>query len=108
MSTTQELTAPSRWMRHARREPRDSVSGWGTLTWDDGVRSQRAVVEVRNLSDNGVQVNMSEALRSGTRAYLTGTEFRCVGTVRHCEGEEGQFRIGIEFDYRPNFKDAIA
>ena len=107
MQYTQALVKKARWMRHARREARDHVSGRGVLTWDDGSQSQRTVVEVSNLSEHGMQLASTEPLSVGQRAYITGDEFRCVGTVRHCEAAGGRFCVGIEFSHEPNVKNAM-
>ena len=105
MPATLELATPAPITPHFEEAAHEPSPGWGTLTWDHGRGAQRAVVQVSALSDSGAQVYLDVKLRSGTRAYLTGTEFRCVGTVRRCEGEQGMYRVGIEFAYKPTFID---
>ena len=90
------------------RERRDRVCGCGELTWDDGHASKRAEVEVCDLSDNGVQVRASIPIPVGMPAYLTGEEFRCIGTVRYCNRFEQGYRVGLQFNSEPNRKNAIA
>ena len=91
-----------------RRESRDVVCGEGELTWDDGVISRKRSVEVRNISDNGVQVHSRVMAPVGAAAYLTGEHFRCLGTVRYCKSDERGYLIGLELNKEPYDKNAMA
>lgn len=90
-----------------RLEPRDAVVGQGVLTWDEGSGARQARVEVRNISDNGVQLAAVTHLSAGTKAYLTGEQFRCIGTVRYCQRDGLGFLLGLEFHRSPNYKDSL-
>ena len=94
--------------REVRREPRGAVRGRGGLTWDDGIASRRIPVEVRDISENGVQVIAPKPITVGVSAYLTGEEFRCIGTVRYCKSEGRGFLVGLEFNREPHYKNAVA
>ena len=93
---------------------RDPVTGYGVLTWDDdtlwgdGKRSKQAAVEVKDVSDGGLQMLTHEPIKVGSLAYLTGEEFRCVGTVRYCRTDPSGFRVGLKFSLEPNHKNAVA
>ena len=87
-----------------RKEIRDPVFGRGELTWDDGVTSKQMPVEVRNISDRGAQL----LVKAGIAAFLTGEEFRCMGTVRYCTDDPRGFLIGLEFSRDPHYKNAVA
>jgi hypothetical protein len=91
-----------------RKEIRDPVFGRGELTWDDGVTARQMRVEVRNISNKGVQLLARTPIREGISAFLTGEEFRCMGTVRYCTDDLRGFLIGLEFSRDPHFKNAVA
>ena len=55
------------------------------------------LLEVRNTSDNGVQLHVPEYVRTGAAAYLTGTEYQCVGSARYCAPNGQGFLVGLEF-----------
>lgn len=93
--------------RELREEARDPVFGSGLLTWDEGHGARKAQVEVRNISDSGAQVFGSTEMRAGAKAYLTGDQFRCVGTIRYCQAHSSGFMAGLEFNLQPNDKDGL-
>ena len=93
---------------YARSEDRELVYGKGDLTWDHGAQAKQSTVEVRNISDNGVQLRVSEYVRTGAAAYLTGTEYQCVGTVRYCVPNGQGFLAGLEFSREPHFKNTLS
>ena len=90
-----------------RKQLRDAVFGRGVLTWDDGMSSRQVPVEVRNISENGVQVIAPIPIAVGVAAHLTGKEFRCIGTVRYCESDRHGFLVGLEFNREPHYKNAV-
>lgn len=98
--------APGRG-RELRGEARDPVFGVGVLTWDEGYGARQAQVEVCNISNSGAQVFGATELPAGSKAYLTGDQFRCVGTVRYCQAQSAGFMVGLEFSLEPNDKDAL-
>ncbi len=94
--------------RDLRREPRETVCGRGELTWDDGVAARQIPVGVRNISDHGMQVIAPKRVAVGISVFLTGEQFRCIGTVRYCESDSGGFLVGLEFNREPHHKNAVA
>ena len=94
--------------RGLRKEQRDIVSGGGELTWDAGTTSKRTPVEVSNISDSGAQLVARIPLKVGISAYLTGKQFRCMGTVRYCKDDPRGFLIGLKFSQEPHRKNALA
>ena len=97
-------TAAKSYVRSADRE---RVCGKGDLTWDHGAQAKQSTVEVRNISDNGVQLHVSEYVRPGAAAYLTGTEYQCVGSIRYCVPNGQGFLVGLELSREPHFKNTI-
>ncbi len=93
---------------YARSEKRERVSGAGNLTWDHGAEAKQSTVEVRNISDNGVQMHVPEYVRKGVAAYLTGWEYQCVGSVRYCVPAGEGFLVGLEFSREPHFKNTLS
>ncbi len=93
---------------YARSEDRERVYGKGELTWDHGAQTKQSAVEVRNISDTGVQLHVSEYVRPGAAAYLTGTEYQCVGSVRYCVPNGQGFLVGIQFSREPHFKNTLS
>ena len=95
-------------MRELRKETRDTVVGQGDLTWDDGGASRYIPVDVSNISENGVQLIVPRRIAVGTPAFLTGEEFRCIGTVRYCASDGSLFLVGLEFNRKPHYKNGVA
>ena len=93
---------------YARSEKRERVCGKGDLTWDHGAQAKQSTVEVRNISDNGIQLRVSEYVRAGAAAYLTGTQYQCVGSVRYCVPNGQGFLVGLEFSQDPHFKNTLS
>ncbi len=91
-----------------RKEVREPVFGRGELTWDDGATSKQPRVEVRNISDRGVQLLARTPIKAGISAFLTGEEFRCMGTVRYCTDDPRGFLLGLEFSREPHYKNAVS
>ena len=83
--------------RYTRSEDRELVYGKGDLTWNHGTQAKQSAVEVRNISDNGMQVQVSEYVDVGAAAYLTGTEYQCVGSVQYCVPNRQGFLVGLKF-----------
>ncbi len=115
MASMEQTTNHSLVKSHIVREhPREPVTGFGVLTWDDdagrgdGTRSKQATVEVRNISDGGLQMLTYEPIKAGSLVYLTGEEFRCVGTVRYCRTDPEGYVVGLKFSLEPNHKNAVA
>ena len=50
---------------------------------------------------------MSEYVRPGAAAYLTGTEYQCVGSIRYCVPNGQGFLVGLELSREPHFKNTI-
>ena len=92
--------------RYTRSEDRELVCGKGHLTWDHGTQAKQSNVEVLNISDNGVQLHVSEYVDVGVAAYLTGTEYQCVGSIRYCVPNRQGFLVGLKFSGEPHFKSA--
>lgn len=90
-----------------RKEVRDPVFGRGELTWDDGASAKQMSVEVRNISDRGAQLLVRTPLKAGLAAFLTGEQFRCMGTVRYCTDDRHGFLVGLEFSRDPHYKNAV-
>ena len=94
--------------RGRRKEHRDRVSGGGELTWDVGTTSKQCPVEVSNISNGGAQLVARTRLKVGISAYLTGEQFRCMGSVCYCKHDPRGFLIGLKFSREPHFKNAVA
>ena len=92
---------------YVRSGERERVYGKGDLTWDDGTQAKQSTAEVRNISDNGLQLRVSEYVRTGAAAYLTGTEYQCVGAVRYCVPNGQGFLVGLQFSREPHFKNTL-
>ena len=92
---------------YVRSEERERVYGKGELIWDHGAQAKQCTVEVRNLSDKGMQLHVSEYVRTGAAAYLTGTQYQCVGSVRYCVPNGQGFLVGLEFSREPHFKNSL-
>ncbi len=83
--------------RDRRREDRLSVSGRGTLYWTDGPGERRAVaVTVTNVTDEGIQIEIPEAIPVSKHVRLSGDALECLGVLRYCEKIGTQFVGGIQ------------
>lgn len=93
---------------YTRSANRDRVCGAGELIWDHDTQTKQSRVEVLNISDNGVQLRISEYVRVGAAAHLTGAEYQCVGSVRYCVPNGQGFLVGLQFSHMPHFKNSLS
>ena len=104
LATVHEATEKS----YARSEERERVCGKGEFTWDHGTEAKQSAVQVRNISDHGLQLHAPEYVRTGSAAYLTGSEFQCVGSIKYCVPNGEGFLVGLEFSQDPHFKNTLS
>ena len=104
LATVHDATEKS----YARSVERERVCGKGDLTWDHGKEAKQSAIEVRNISDLGLQMYATEYVQAGAAAYLTGSEFQCVGLVRYCVPNGEGFLVGLEFSKEPHFKNTLS
>lgn len=91
-----------------RRSERQIVLGGGEISWEDpagGTRRCRAMV--RNISDDGLQLGVSEPVQPGALVRLTGEEMECLAFARYCVADEHGYRIGLQFSRPPYQKAAL-
>lgn len=107
MKTEALITNGAKTLPDRRRDERLPASGMGTLHWADrwsGVRS--ALVNVRNVCQEGVTIELPEAVEAPRFARLTGGHWQCLGWLRYCEEREGKIVAGFQFTRRPYPKNS--
>jgi hypothetical protein len=76
-----------------RRSDREPVSGTGTLTWDNSSVS----VLIRNMTPEGLQLEVATKVPVSTVARLSSREVECLVVTRYSRQVEGHHQVGIEF-----------
>jgi hypothetical protein len=85
-----------------RRVDRQPVCGSGRLEWYGPLgRSAGASAVVRNASEFGLQLVVSEKVPLGQIARLSGESLGCMGTVCYCLPCESEFLVGLHFTQDP-------
>ena len=82
---------------YVRREQRERVTGAATLSWEVGGLGQVCVYRVRNLTADGMQAVGRLPIPPGTRVFISGERYECLGQVRYCLEDAVERRIGLEF-----------
>ncbi len=92
--------------RERRREDRPLTIGTAALCWTDQNRWQSEMVRVINVTEQGVQVEIKQALPVHQLVRLSGEAWQCLGHVRYCSTEGLNFLAGIEFCQPAHPKDS--
>ena len=87
-----------------RDEERYAAGGTGALTWQSGSGKHECRVNVRNISQGGVQLISKRPLQIGWSAHLRGEQFDCIGSGKYCNPTETDYLIGIRFLSEPFFR----
>ncbi len=82
-----------------RREPRSPTTGRATLNWSDRAGQHSTSVEVRNVNQDGLQVELTEdvELETGQLVHLLGEAYQCRGRICYREKRGTLTVVGIEF-----------
>ncbi|HUG81117.1 MAG TPA: PilZ domain-containing protein [Bryobacterales bacterium] len=85
-----------------RRFPRVPADGGAILRWlGSDQRSREAVVEVKNIAADGMQLRIPEPITVGTTVKVKGTTMQCVGVVWYCNQEGRSYLAGIQMSRDP-------
>lgn len=83
-----------------RRTPRVGLGSAVGISWQDGHGRFRAT-QARgiDISENGLQVELTEPIELRTAIHLQAEKYRLAasGAVRHCERWGPRYRVGLEF-----------
>jgi hypothetical protein len=90
-----------------RREDRLAAAGSGRLQWTDRAGQHVAMVEVRNVTEDGLQVMANELLPQQQTVRLSGETWECIGDVCYCRSEGRKFVAGIRMRRRPFLKNSV-
>src|SRR5713226_8121000 len=85
-----------------RREPRAPTTGAGWLHW----KGRSVEVIVRNVSDSGAQLQVSESLNVPEMVRLAGDTWECLGWTRYCTKQGSKFVVGIEIVGQPYLRES--
>ena len=92
--------------RERRRFDREPSGGAGTLYWAESTnRGISAPVVIRNVTSEGLQLEIPVAVPVSTVVRLSGSVLECQGIIRYCRQAEGHYLIGIEFLGQPCLKN---
>src|SRR5690349_8833865 len=84
-----------------RQEQRRNTTGTYSICWPDSAgQIKSAEAEVRDISKSGICIACSVEIPPGTTVYIEAKDGHARGycAVRHCTGDDGNYRIGMEFD----------
>ena len=85
-----------------RRFPRVPAEGGAILRWlGPDQHSREAVVEVKNIAADGMQLRTPEPIPVGTTVKVKGTTMQCVGVVWYCNQEGRSYLAGIQMSRDP-------
>jgi hypothetical protein len=90
-----------------RREDRLISAGSGRLHWTDRAGQHIAIVEVQNVTEEGLQVMVNEGLPHQQTVRLSGETWECIGDVCYCRTEGRKFVAGIQLRRRPYLKNSV-
>lgn len=84
-----------------RREPRSPATGRARLNWTNPAGQQGASVEVKNVNQDGLQVELTEDVELEPRQFvhLIGEAYECRGRISYREKKGSVTVIGIEFTW---------
>lgn len=91
-----------------RREKRELVNGAGRLVWDTPAGAREVQVVVRDLSPGGLQVVSRKRVDVGVVAFLTGSQFQCLGSIRYCRSTQQGYLVGLCFTRDPFYKNSVS
>jgi hypothetical protein len=90
-----------------RRFPRLPVEGGAIMRWiGSDQRSQEALVEVKNIASDGMQIKIPESVTVGTTVKVSGKTMQCVGVIWYCNAEGDSYLAGIQLSRDPYLKNA--
>ena len=96
-----------RFSKEQRRFDRMPVSGSATLHWSSETAGPRSTqVKILNASDDGLQVDSSEAVPTEIVVKVAGESVECFGTVWYCKDFGERYLIGIQLARAPHLKDS--
>ncbi len=79
-----------------RRQPRLAVDETGTLFWSEGAVVASSTIAVCDVTDDGVQIRVPQAIRVGEIVRVRGKVCEFLGTVRYCRLEGDAWTAGIQ------------
>ncbi len=82
--------------RERRRNDREPLTGEGTLSWagPTGTHNEEQV-RVRNLSDEGMQLEVARAVPVPSMVRLSGVTEECFGSTCYCERDGDKYLVGL-------------
>ncbi len=82
--------------RERRRHDREPLTGEGTLSWagPTGTHNEEQV-GVRNLSDEGIQLEVPRAVPVPSMVRLSGVTEECFGSTCYCERDGDKYMVGL-------------
>ena len=82
--------------RERRRNDREPLTGEGTLSWagPTGTHNEEQV-RVRNLSDEGMQLEVARAVPVLSMVRLSGATEECFGSTCYCERDGDKYLVGL-------------
>ena len=82
--------------RERRRYDREPLTGEGTLSWagPTGTHNEEQV-RVRNLSDEGMQLEVARAVPVRSMVRLSGVTEECFGSTCYCEPDADKYLVGL-------------
>ena len=82
--------------RERRRYDREPLTGEGTLSWagPTGTHNEEQV-RVRNLSDEGIQLEVARAVPVRSMVRLSGATEECYGSTCYCERDGDKYLVGL-------------
>ncbi len=90
-----------------RRFPRLPAQGGAIMRWiGSNQRSREALVEVKNIAADGMQVKVPEPVAAGTTVKVSGKTMQCVGVIWYCKAEGDSYLAGIQMSRDPYLSDS--
>ncbi|MBI3694024.1 MAG: PilZ domain-containing protein [Acidobacteria bacterium] len=90
-----------------RREQREPAGGRGVLRWTGPSGSQTVEAQVRDISSDGMQLELPSPVEVDQTVRLVGENFECIGLVRYCRPDGVRFVAGIQFTRAPYEKASL-
>ncbi len=88
-----------------RRQDRQPVNETGTLEWGRGHSSP---VFVRNVSEDGIQLEVPDQIRKFLVVRLTFGPWLCLGLVSYCKRDAEKYLLGLHLLGKPTRTSAIS
>ncbi len=82
--------------RERRRNDREPLAGEGTLSWagPTGAHNEEQV-RVRNLSEEGIQLEVPREVPVSSMVRLSGVTEECFGSTCYCEPDGDKYLVGL-------------